>query len=1172
MNALQQFLAPNAAAANGPTNSPRLSSKSKSVGRNVSKAASKSKTKVSSKSASKSKSKTNTKTMSQSKSKSKTKSKSVKVEVEEPSNSQSVAERIAEEGVPNMPNVNAAMATASKSKSKSKAANVPLSNVDRVIDGYIKSPPDTYEFYDAFLSEEQKPFFEKPIGIYDPRGENLNPLTGQPYQNLYSNDVIKYDSGAAEGAIVPQTYKNWAYIWSNLPLYARAGEIIKSIRENSVTVIKAGTGVGKSFLAGRLCSQAFNFQKKVLMTLPKKLLARKTATDTARTSDVVAGEEVGYMFKGAHEVDKGGKQTMITFTTVGTIVRRLTGEDPYLSDYSCIIIDEAHERSVQTDQLILFLKKAMVERKDLKVVFISATLDLDTFKNYYKDFSFNVVEMGEGTTFPIKEYFEKKQPADWQKTAVEKVMEILKAKKEGDILVFIKSGADANKMRQYLEPQLKTLEGGENPYIGVLEGKSDPMEEKFATEEFAYRDHPDADPSRPYTRKIIFSTNVAESSLTVKGATFVIDCGLALEDLYEPLKDANALLEKFVSQSAIKQRKGRVGRTKPGECYHLYSEAEMNKFPKFPIPSIQKSDLTMDMLDIMKIEYIKNIGDLKKLLGSMMSPPSKEFVDSAVHNLFVNGAITSEKDDGVLTDLGRAISAFSGLSIQQARAVIASYYYHCKYDVIPIVVIMNMIQGRIDGLFLDFRPKGGPMSNAEFKKAAQEYEKKQHKFDSQYGDFMTIHNIYEEFRAYMKIPNELPPNMMNQMGPRNGNGMGAPQMGGGNLNNTNNKGANNVVDIPIERLTRKTAQDAKRWCMDNGISHRAFVDSRNKSSWDKVGNEVRKIQFTLMKLVQPPELKKKYFNEYKKEGGPANKRELDAEIAQSKKEMKSINPEDRLAVDADQVNEPIVGVNGEPVDDQIGRAESIAQSRKNAEMETAGMTGGRGKGKSSVMEGGYKEKTIFPSSIQYGGYNAKPFEINYFPGAVPFEKKEDNIMMALAHGYYSKLAKHRNKMFYETCVPLKSTECAPDRDTTLSMRTHAKMVMYNELFMLREDQPVLKLNVVGKLPTKVLDEVKKLYGGVIEACFKASARRATNNRNRGGRDRGDRKGGKYGDRRGGKYGDRKGGRFGRRDRGDRRGNRRGGRFDRRDRRGNRPNRPNMGRRNNATGAGANVAS
>ena len=137
----------------------------------------------------------------------------------------------------------------------------------------------------------------------------------------------------------------------------------------------------------------------------------------------------------------------------------------------------------------------------------------------------------------------------------------------------------------------------------------------YATDEFKYHSHPDQNPDKPYTRKIVFATNVAESSVTIKGAVFVIDCGLALEDLYNPTKNANALLEKFVSKSAVKQRRGRVGRTMDGTCYHLYSEKELESFIDYPLPSILKSNLTMDILDIMKIEYIKNFGDVKKLLN-----------------------------------------------------------------------------------------------------------------------------------------------------------------------------------------------------------------------------------------------------------------------------------------------------------------------------------------------------------------------------------------------------------------------------------------------------------------------------------------------------------------------------------------------------------------------------
>ncbi len=1016
----------------------------------------------------------------------------------------------------------------SKSASKSKSKSLPKSkcapeiksqnnnggnggNVESKIKSYIKLPVEPYVFYDAFLEDAQKAAFQKPIGIFDPHGENINPLSGLPYQNLYIDDKpIKYDSGPLEGKQVPNTYRNWSYIWTNLPLYVKVGEIINSIRNHNMTIIKAGTGTGKSFLAGRICSQAFNFQKKILMTLPKKILARETAQMTSRSCDVLVGEEVGYMFKGAYEIDKNGKESKIIFTTTGTLVRRITGDDPLLREYSCIIIDEAHERSVQTDQIILFLKKALAERSDLKVVFISATLDEQLFMNYFKDYSCNLVELPPTiATFPVQDIYEKKVPEDWQKTALEKVMMILRSGECGDILVFIKSGADGRKMMDALRPQFKMLpDQNENPFMTILDASVTKEEQEYATKEFDYLTHPDADPARPFTRKIVFSTNVAESSLTVKGAVFVVDCGLALEDLYEPRRDANALLEKFVSQSAIKQRRGRVGRTKPGICYHLYSEAEMKKFPEFPIPSIQKSDLTLDLLDMMKIEYVKNVGDLKKLLASMISPPSQIFIDSALHNLFANGAITSKSDDGTITDLGRAYSQFSGLSIQMARAIIASYYYHCKYDVIPIMVIMMDIDGRMDGIYARFKPRY-KMNEAEFAKEVKAYEKKQHQFDSASGDFMTIYNIYQAFREYMRIPKTLAPE---PTGPMNG---------AGKNNNNNGNETNNVPEvIPIEQLTKKTEADARRWCIENGISPRVFVDSRNKKSWDKVGNEVRKIENTLMKIVSPPELRRMYFEKYKEEGGIANKRQLEKEIEASKKESKMIVPaEDRInAPEIDKVSIQDKSVMNEVVE---GGAKKKSKSKKSKRSRSPhyedhsqvinsynesredykALNYSPNTSKESIqnksmmneiaMRGG--GPSLIQQYIQYGGYNAKPFEINYFPNAVMYEKKEDNILASIAHGYYTHMVKHINKNFYSTCFPLEPVMCYPDMNSTVSLKAKPKYLIYNELFMLRENQPTLKLNIVNKLPAKIQADVKTFYGKLIENCYKKSvAKKSTN--------------------------------------------------------------------------------
>jgi ATP-dependent RNA helicase DHX57 len=135
-----------------------------------------------------------------------------------------------------------------------------------------------------------------------------------------------------------------------------------------------------------------------------------------------------------------------------------------------------------------------------------------------------------------------------------------------------------------------------------------------------------------------------------------------LEDYYEPLKDANALFEKFVSKSAVKQRRGRAGRTKPGVCYHLYTEKEYETFPEFPIPAIQKSDLTMDILDIFRIPYIKNLGDVKKLLNEMMSPPESKFIDSALHKLMAMEAINGKDAKATVSELGQELSKFSSIN------------------------------------------------------------------------------------------------------------------------------------------------------------------------------------------------------------------------------------------------------------------------------------------------------------------------------------------------------------------------------------------------------------------------------------------------------------------------------------------------------------------------------
>jgi HrpA-like RNA helicase len=946
--------------------------------------------------------------------------------------------------------------------------------INKTIRKYIKLPKDKYEFYDEYLPEELKESFNKPIGLYDPFGENINPLTNAPYENIYKDTTDKYHGGPAEGITYNKTYLNWAYNWTNFPLYSIVGTILNSIRQNTVTIIKAGTGVGKSFLAGRICCQAFNFQENVLMTLPKKLLAREAAETTAITCDVRIGEEVGYYFKGEYNIDKNNKKSKIVFTTTGSLIRKITGDDPYLSEYSCIIIDEAHERTVQTDELILFLKKTLIKRTDLKIVFISATLNVDEFKKYYKDYSFNVVDMGDGTTKKIIDYYEQKKPMDWQKVAIEKVMKILRAKEIGDIIVFIKSGGDAGKMRQYLEPQIKTLEDNENPYIAVLDASVSKEDKDYAIKEFDYKTHPNQNPNKPYTRKIVFATNVAESSLTIKGAVFVIDCGLALEDIYFPENNANALLEKFVSKSAVKQRRGRVGRTMDGTCYHLYSEKELSTFIDYPLPSILKSNLTMDILDVMKIEYIKNIADVKKLLNEMISPPEKRFLDSALHNLYSMGAITSKDDTGIITDLGKAMTKFSGIPIYFTKAIIASYYYHCKYEIIPIIVMVELLKGRIESLYTEYRPKT-KLSESNYKKEVDRFKKQQHRFDSKYGDFLTLHNIYTEFRNFIKTPQRTESNGLNGRNGRNRQMGQMGQMNGGLLNNENNNKTNSEsLSNANNNLYKKvTKSQAKKWCEMNGFRANIFINFRDNQRWDKIGNESRKIDQVLMEIVQPADNKLKKYKEYKENGGKSTKKELKEDAVMLKKEMTNIDPENKIL---------------------IGEEEEIDIPKNKIKKSLL-------KNNSEIIQFGGNN-----SSIPTIGYQNKGYERKYFPTAKMFKTKEENILMSLAHGLYINIAKHISQKRYITCYPIKKTFCLPDPKTTMPLTQMPSFLFYNELFMMREGQKDLKLNFITKFPTIVTDEIKVLYEKYIGDCYKKIDFGRNNTKKSFKKDRGKKKG------------------------------------------------------------------
>jgi pre-mRNA-splicing factor ATP-dependent RNA helicase DHX15/PRP43 len=551
-----------------------------------------------------------------------------------------------------------------------------------------------------------------------------------------------------DGQKVPMTYANLATKWSQLTVYKYKDELLDSIKNNQVTLAKAGTGVGKTVLIPKIALHAFNYEGKVLTTIPKRLITRSNAEYAAKCLDSKLGDHVGYYFKGDNKISKNSK---LIFTTTGSILSKVTGNDPYLEDYNCIVIDEAHERSVQTDLLLLLIKNALKKRKDLRLVIMSATINLEAFRNYYKEFTFSEVDIP-GLTFSVKQFWLPQRPENWYKSAVERVMKILTTTDEGDILIFGKASSDGVQVCSMLDKEIADYNKNKSnpdemiiPFCVKLAGNSTQEEEDLAKDEKAYMEIKSNLYKGNYNRKVVVSTNVAESSLTIDGIVYVIDSGYEFRESYNPETMVRSLLEEYAPQSSIIQRKGRAGRTREGYCYHLYSEREYNELEKYPIPDIQKTDLSSYLLDLMRLAYIHNIGELKNLLKEFISPPAISFVESSLKLLESLGAITTKEKYGELTEKGRAISQFRGIKLGLANTILYSNYIKCYMSVIDIVSLLIVADGQLSNILLDFKVNK-KLPEQKQKQLKRDYDQSINKFTMSSGDIFTLLKIFREFK------------------------------------------------------------------------------------------------------------------------------------------------------------------------------------------------------------------------------------------------------------------------------------------------------------------------------------------------------------------------------------------------------------------------------------------
>ena len=570
------------------------------------------------------------------------------------------------------------------------------------------------------------------IGILDPEGINNNPLTGLPYT---------------------EQYLNLSKIWSKFPVYKKRNEFINAISKNQVLLVKSGTGSGKTVLVPKFALHENNYEGRIAVTIPKQISVREAAVYSAKCMDVKLGEEVGYKYRGSPDGSKSSK-TKLLYITDGSIVAQLM-RDPTLSNIDVLIIDEAHERNVQIDFLLLLIKKALTLRNDLKLIIMSATINTDIFVNYFSNIpgvNFHDLDAGsesfmgvEDRYFPIEVSYR-----DYLDVAVSTVVDILKGDEDGDILVFVTSNSDANKGCALLRNQVPQLikDTSYRPYCVELSAKTPNNQKDLATKPDLYKSLPGTSKmAGDYNRKIVFSTNVAESSVTVDGIKHVIDSGLEFEDSYDPKRMMRKLETKMISNAQRMQRRGRTGRTSKGICYYLYTIDQMNNMKKYPVTQIQKSDLSTDILRLFNLPYVNNIGDLHNILNDLIEPPSDDIRTAAIKILQEGvGALRHSNDELVLSRVGRKILRFGGsISPMAAKMLLYAHDIDCLLPATELVSILEVCDGKVNDIFISFKENKSKLGEYEYLRRKNDYLSRMSKFSHYYGDLITLYRIYQAY-------------------------------------------------------------------------------------------------------------------------------------------------------------------------------------------------------------------------------------------------------------------------------------------------------------------------------------------------------------------------------------------------------------------------------------------
>jgi pre-mRNA-splicing factor ATP-dependent RNA helicase DHX15/PRP43 len=363
---------------------------------------------------------------------------------------------------------------------------------------------------------------------------------------------------------------------------------------------------------------------------------------------VTLGKQVGYAIRFEDMTDPG--TTFLKYMTDGLLFREAVN-DPNLDRYSTIILDEAHERSIAIDTLMGLLKGLVMRRKDLKIIIMSATLDALKFKKYFTTDETPPLFKVPGRTHPVEIFYTQEPEPDYVEASIRTVLMIHRAEDPGDILVFLTGQEEIEDACRKIKDEADDLLANDPDTIGPLSciplySSLPPQQQQRVFD----RPPPPRVPGGPPGRKVIVSTNIAETSLTIDGIVYVVDPGFSKQTIYNPRIRVESLLVSPIAKSSAQQRAGRAGRTRPGKCFRLYTEEDfMKELEEQTHPEILRCNLASTVLELVKA----GVRDLIRF--DWVDAPAPETLMRALELLNNLGALD---DDGNLTHLGSMMSQF----------------------------------------------------------------------------------------------------------------------------------------------------------------------------------------------------------------------------------------------------------------------------------------------------------------------------------------------------------------------------------------------------------------------------------------------------------------------------------------------------------------------------------